>query len=548
MKSLAFALAFACLSLSACSNSKYCDAETPCESSATPFCDVNGTFSQIRNNCIATPNMMMPDASVRCDMASDCTDPAAPACKVATGLCVECIDVSTCPSAAEPTCNTSTNMCSGCTADADCTARTDGLTQCNTSSGVCVACNGNEDCTPSSPICDTTSSTCRACAADSECTASGVCNTLDADPDNGKCVAEGDVAYVNKDALAANVACTRALKCNTITKAILVTGTPAARKWILVDPSAVSFSEPTIALNNKLLVIKGPGAKLSSSGDNTAALLITGTSNVTLVGLEVTAPLGNDGDTDADAIRCTDGVATPVLVLRSAKLTGSKSQGLDVNRCNVNIAGSTLSGNAGGGVSATNSTLTLTGSTLSGNAGGGVSLSASNFSLVNNFFLGNGSDTAPISVFGALSIVHAGTPTTKRLEFNTFVGNKAADNKPAAVLCDLTNTTLAAKHVIADQNTRDGTSGPTTGSQVSLGGGCTWAFSLVTDTAFPLAGGNLNAPAPTFPGIGTGDLHLGVGSSGVNVGDTAGTDITTDIDGQPRVSGGRVDMGADEVQ
>lgn len=54
---------------------------------------------------------------------------------------------------------------------------------------------------------------------------------------------------------------------------------------------------------------------------------------------------------------------------------------------------------------------------------------------------------------------------------------------------------------------------------------------------------------PQFVGPGAEDFHLAAGSPAVNAGDPAFVPGSgeTDIDGSPRVSGGRVDIGADEA-
>jgi hypothetical protein len=224
-------------------------------------------------------------------------------------------------------------------------------------------------------------------------------------------------------------------------------------------------------------------------------------------------------------------------------LEGSKGQGFHAaTACNVTIAGSTISSNAGGGVTATGGTITITGSTINSNAGGGVSMSAANFTVVNNFFWDNG---AGGSLFGALEITHAGMPNPKRVEFNTIVSNNAGSPQPAGVKCTLTSTAVAAKHNIVHDNDRDGSN-----SQIGAFGGpngCTWTFSLVTDAGFSATGGNINGPVPTFVALGSGNLHLSPSSpSGINGGDTTGTDVTIDIDGQARANG-VPDIGADEV-
>jgi Right handed beta helix region len=372
-------LAFvAVVSLWGCKNSRYCDVTTPCEDEATPFCDVDGVISGIRNHCTAYPGNL-PDAMIRCDSPADCSG-ATPACDSTTGYCVACLDDSTCPTAEAPVCMTESHTCGGCGGDGDCADRGDGRTTCDTTTGHCERCVDDGDCTvATAPICGD-DKTCRACSADTEC-GSGVC-----DLDGGGCVAETDVIYVATGGT--GTTCTKAAPCGTLAAGVGQVVT--TRKWILVAPSVTPYVEATVSIDDRSAVIKGAGATLRAANDNTAALVIEGTSNVLVEGLTLSAPLGTTPSPNADAVRCADATATPKLTLRGATLDGSKGQGVDGNPCDLTVVGSVVQRNAGGGVTVEDGTVTISRSVISENGDGGVFLDTCNFTIVDNFFWDNG--------------------------------------------------------------------------------------------------------------------------------------------------------------
>ena len=86
-------------------------------------------------------------------------------------------------------------------------------------------------------------------------------------------------------------------------------------------------------------------------------------------------------------------------------------------------------------------------------------------------------------------------------------------------------------------------------------GGTTWQWRNVnytTFSAYQSGTGNdansLNNVNPLLANAAAGDLHLQTGSPAINTGQTIPEAGSLDIDGQARVQGSSIDMGADEKQ
>jgi hypothetical protein len=85
--------------------------------------------------------------------------------------------------------------------------------------------------------------------------------------------------------------------------------------------------------------------------------------------------------------------------------------------------------------------------------------------------------------------------------------------------------------------------------------GASWQWKNVTYTSFPAyqsGSGNdahsLNGVNPLLVNLGIGDLHLQSSSPAIDAGQTLTQSGSYDIDGQPRVQGTSIDLGADEVR
>ena len=91
----------------------------------------------------------------------------------------------------------------------------------------------------------------------------------------------------------------------------------------------------------------------------------------------------------------------------------------------------------------------------------------------------------------------------------------------------------------------------------AVGGGTngTWIWKGVTYTSFAAyqsgSGNDANGLVglnPLLVNAATGDLHLQAGSPAINAGQSIPEAGSLDIDGQARVQGGFIDVGADEKQ
>jgi hypothetical protein len=217
------------------------------------------------------------------------------------------------------------------------------------------------------------------------------------------------------------------------------------------------------------------------------------------------------------------------------------------------LNGCTFIGNSvdyeGGGICNDHNSLTLTNCTFIGNSsvglGGGMHNSHFGATATNCIFIGNSADDG--GGVGTFALREGGLTLTNC----TFIGN-TADEYGGAVFneregdltltnCILWGNTANEGPEIAMKN--DGT--------VSIGYSCLQGGRLdvyITDAMLDWGDGNIDAD-PLFADADNDDYHLQWDSPCINAGDpnyNAGEN-ERDIDGEPRVMGGRVDMGADEV-
>ena len=87
----------------------------------------------------------------------------------------------------------------------------------------------------------------------------------------------------------------------------------------------------------------------------------------------------------------------------------------------------------------------------------------------------------------------------------------------------------------------------------SAGGNWQWKnVNYTTFASYQAATGNdvngINHSNPLFVNAAAGDLHIQSGSPAINTGQTLSEAGSWDIDGQPRVQGSSIDLGADENQ
>ncbi len=178
----------------------------------------------------------------------------------------------------------------------------------------------------------------------------------------------------------------------------------------------------------------------------------------------------------------------------------------------------------GGGILSRSGSLTLSNCTFSGNAGleygGGIYSSSSSLTLTNCTFSGN----RGLRGGGGISFSGSLTLTNCILYQNTaYNGAQLFSTSP-----DFTRIS----HSLI---------------QESGGSGESWDSSLGSDEGYNIDADPLFVRNPNPVDGDCGDLHLQAGSPAIDVGDTFSVvDLDTDLDGNPRIVNGFVDMGAYE--
>ncbi|MFN8471225.1 MAG: choice-of-anchor Q domain-containing protein [Anaerolineae bacterium] len=246
---------------------------------------------------------------------------------------------------------------------------------------------------------------------------------------------------------------------------------------------------------------------------------------------------------------------------------GMYNNGGSLTLTNVTFSGNTATGDTafGGGMFIAGGSLTLTNVTFSGNSasfGGGMYNYQSNPALTNVTFSGNSAYYAG----GGMSN-NDSSPTLTNV---TFSGNSASyDNSTGGGIDNesgsptLTNVTFSGNSARTGGGMYNSSGSPTihnsilwsdTGGEIT--GSATVTYSIVQQATGVYPGtGNLNTdplfvtPITVSAPTTTGNLRLQVNSPAINVGNNSDipSGVTTDLDGNPRIIGASVDMGAYEA-
>lgn len=464
----------------------YCDTTADCESGQV--CDVAGAKGP-GHTCIPDHVDVPPDGGTVEDGMVD----AVPA---------ECSAEMPCDVASmAPFCDEGAGMCRGCTSNEDCAGLSGAPGGLCDEGGACVACvvgPENEGCDGASmaPICGD-DNTCRGCLENSEC-ASDVCG------DNGACIADSAIIYVDGAKGADAGACPQDTPCKTIAYAL----------------TKVTSGKSTIHI---------------AAGTYSAADTLSITKDVTLIGAGADPTDVNVYvvPVDKDVIRVEDAAVT----IDNIHITGahgdpSLADGIDCRAdptASLTITRSLVDSNDGLGLRSDSCNITANQSTVAANDGGGIKVDGGTYEIVNNLVFANGNGIT--STFGGLFL--SSNETTNVIANNTIHENLANGNA-GGVVCFAAAT---GRGNIVYGNDND-----------QLSDNCAFTYSDI-DGAADKDKHNISADPQFVDGdnidLEKRDYHLKPTSPCIDAADPA-TAPTTDMDGDPR-DDGAPDIGADEA-
>lgn len=362
---------------------------------------------------------------------------------------------------------------------------------CETSSGMCVGCLLDTDCTDTAaPQCDPVTFSCVGCSAHSEC-ASDVCLP------GGMCADDSTVAYVDP-AGTDTTTCSKATPCALVSDAI-ATDKPTIKITGAVVDTDVSFDGITRT------VLADPGTTLTRN-TNGVVIDVSGGSSVTIYDLSV---IGHD-----DA--CVKIAGSTVRLYRSM-FTGSNH----ADRPAINASSA--------------STLTMSRCKVESNIGGGVLTDATTtFNITNCFLTRNGDDSSTIG--GARLL--ATDPGERKFTLNTVVDNrtKLGGGIAGGIACYASGLAIPDNLIVRNY------------SAASTGLG---ANELAATAHCDSNGSQLDTTVEPYSfvmpdGTGPWDYHVGPGSMAIDR--ATASDVSIDVDGQPRPQGTAFDFGADEFK
>jgi hypothetical protein len=222
------------------------------------------------------------------------------------------------------------------------------------------------------------------------------------------------------------------------------------------------------------------------------------------------------------------------LVMGASTLRGSTG-GLFVTKANARaeIRTSTIGRSAGTGIHVDDGELLLERSVVVDNDDGGIYMDTNKpATIVNNVIARNGDMNATVG-----GVYYRTEPSTHVFSNNTVVGNRTDLTVAPGVHC--TPDGLEIFNSIIWNNFG--------GTMVarSVSANCAAEFSNIQ----PMATGTNISDDPLFVNPGATDFHIQAGSPCVDRGSNAAAPASgVDFDGEARISGARIDIGADEVQ
>lgn len=406
---------------------------------------------------------------------------------------------------------------------------------CDTSSTSCVECVESGDCADSRPVCSPQHQ-CLQCLTHDDCMDSKLCLV------DNTCAVPGEVTYVGgPNASTTSTTCSIDAPCKDLVQAM-----GALRRYTKVTGFVVHDGE-TALMDKRTTIYGDQGVLASNAAGGSRVLYFKGTSDVTLIDLEVVGNVGMNGKEAVDIDMASSVTMTRVNVhghgqagvglAATAKLVMIDSQVHDNQLEGVKAAsGTTLEvrhswiyKNQGmaGVLGANAAMVTIDSSVITRNNGmnGGVSIIGP-LSIKNSIISGNG-DAG--SVVGGLLL----SSSNAIFDFNTVSNNLSSVNPGVGLSCTIP---LNVSNSILTGN---------------LANGCTVSYSLA-DTV--LTGSMNKGGAPMFLNtdvtnpLGQMFYRIGATSPARNSANSTSTPpVDVDIDGQKRDDGMK-DMGADEYK
>lgn len=294
-----------------------------------------------------------------------------------------------------------------------------------------------------------------------------------------------------------------------------------------------------------------PTISYNTISDNTArrggaAILCSGSASPLIVGNTIT-------DNSRGAINCTEEtVVTGNIISGNSADWGA---GVVCEGGAQTVSNNVITGNtafSGGAIVCTDSCATISGNTISVNSaglGGGIACYGSSVSIINNFVTGNSAVYCGGGIYCSIS-----SPT---IAGNVIANNEALDG--SGIYCGYSSSPTVTNCTITQNSAESGggvygedTTPPTITNCILWGNGedlhgCCATYSCIKNPSDDVEREGNFRHDPLFLNSAAADFHLQPGSPCIDAGSDEAPGIpSSDIDGEARPSGLRVDIGADE--